>query len=79
MPEELYYIQSRGCVGNCLLWWAEGGHGYVCDLSKAWRVPKSQAESICSDRPTQDIPWPVALVDAVSERHVNCQSLEGKL
>jgi len=32
-----YYLQRSegGYVGNCLLWWRKGGHGYTCDLKEA--------------------------------------------
>ena len=68
--EELYYIQNVGYVGNCLKWWAQGGHGYTCNLLKAWRVSKHEAESICQGRPDEDIPWPVSKAEALVQWHV---------
>ena len=50
--EELYYIHCRAhgaYVGNCMLWWAEGGSGYTCDLDKAWKVTGEEADSIARE------------------------------
>ena len=67
----LCYIQdARNCVGNSVLWWAEGGHGYTSDLSKAWRVPATWK----ADRDT-DVLRPCAEMDALAERHVDLQKL----
>lgn len=34
--EPMYYIRNtKAVVGNSILWWADGGHGYTCDLRKA--------------------------------------------
>ena len=41
--EEGYYIQDvRRYIGNSVVWWAVGGHGYTTDLKKAWRVSKEK-------------------------------------
>ncbi len=66
---ELYYIQHKGFVGNCLLWWCVNGGGYTCNLDKAWKVNLAQAKEICASRPTQDIPRKVSEIDAIAERH----------
>jgi len=73
--QTLYYIQSRGCVGNCALWWRAGGSGYTCDLKQAWKVTFQEAVRICRDRPQEDIPRPVELVDRLSEQHLDVQQL----
>lgn len=69
----MYYIQNKGYVGNCLLWWREGGNGYTCDLSEAWRLPEEKANDICKSRPEEDIPHPVDLVNSIAVRHVSCE------
>lgn len=69
--EQLFYIQnSRGCVGDCLLFWREGGHGYTCNLEEAWAVERMQALDICRSRPGEDIPRRKADMDRIAERHV---------
>lgn len=71
--EPLYYIQHKGYVGNCLLWWCTSGHGYTTNLDKARQVPKSEAEDICRSRPEQDKPRLSSLVDARAHRHLDCE------
>lgn len=69
--EPLFYIQdTRSTVGNSALWWAEGGHGYTCDLRHAWKVPASWKP----DRDT-DLLRRCDVVDALAERHVDVQKL----
>lgn len=68
--EALYYIQHKGYQGNCLVWWADGGHGYTCDLDKAWKVQGSRARDICKDRPMEDFPRSAKDVDRFAVRHV---------
>ena len=76
--EELYYIHCRAhgaYVGNCMLWWAEGGSGYTCDLDKAWKVTGEEADRICRDRPDDDIPYLASVVDANARRHADHQGI----
>lgn len=75
MEEELYYIRNNGYVGNSLIWWGKGGKGYTCDLNKAWRVTREEAESICRNRPDEDSMYRVADMDAIAQRHVDMQDL----
>ncbi len=70
MSEPLYYIQNKGYQGNCLVWWADGGSGYTCDLDSAWKVPKNKALAICESRPDQDFPRAVADVEKFARRYV---------
>ena len=43
MSDEKYLLwDTRSYVGNCILWWAPNGHGYVTDvdaISNAHRPP----------------------------------------
>lgn len=70
---KLFYIQNKGHVGNCAIWWREGGSGYTCNLDEAWKVPEDQAKSICRTRRGEDVMWPAGVVDASAQRHVDCQ------
>lgn len=72
-PEALYYIQNRGYSGNCLRWWKEGYNGYTSNLNEAARVTLDEAKRL-TQRP-DDSAWPVAVVDSMSERHVNGNKL----
>ena len=74
--KDVFVILNRGpVVGNCALFWCDGGHGYTCDLDKAWKVDGEKAEDICSCRPEEDfaIPYDVAVAD--SKRHCSADTL----
>lgn len=72
--EPMYYIRNaRAVVGNSILWWADGGHGYTCDLKKAWKVPESKARSICRDRPKEDFMVPAKKAESSTQLHVDSQ------
>lgn len=77
MSESLYYIQNKGFVGNCLLWWREGGSGYTCNLNEAWKVSKEEAGRICRTRPREDIAHPVSLIDSLAVRHATSTKAAG--
>jgi hypothetical protein len=71
--EPLYYIQdTRSYCGNSVSWSCPQGHGYTCDLDKAWRVNKAQAEIICRNRDTDKM-WPCEEIDKRSQRHFDMQ------
>ena len=56
--DEMYYIQdSRGYVGNSVLWWGLESRGYVCDMRRAQKYTKQQMLEICLDGRETDIPW----------------------
>lgn len=74
IEDELYYIQSLGYVGNCLLWWKKGGSGYTCNLDDAGIFSMKEASALTSRE--EDIFWPKDYVDSVVERHVDCQDLD---
>ena len=70
-----YYIQNRLPVGNCVLWWREGGNGYTCDLDKAGLFDETEAPKIVKSRPDIDIAWKRYDVEAYAVRHVDLQNL----
>lgn len=70
MIEELFYIQNKGFVGNCLMWWHATRSGYTCNLDTALKVTRAEAEQICRTRPKEDIPHAVTFVDSRAMRHV---------
>jgi hypothetical protein len=72
---DMFYIQNRGPVGNCVSWWAVGGHGYTCDIRGAWIVDKDTALRIVQDRPEIDTAWPVNFIDSLAVHHVDIQRL----
>jgi hypothetical protein len=60
-----YYLQdSRGNVGDNLMFWMPAGGGYTSNIDKASRFTEAEAFAQHQSRPT-DVPWPV---DYVRER-----------
>ena len=77
-PRE-YYIQrhASGCVGDCMLWWVKGGHGYTCDLDRAEVWTQEDAEElIASDRGEKYTAWEKSGVDASSVRHASIELID---
>ena len=81
--EDLYYLQdSRGYVGNDVLFWAKGSAGYTTNIDKAELFTKEQAMLQNKCRET-DIPWPEKYIrnktrPAVDMQYINRnEALEG--
>ena len=73
LSEELYYLQdSRGYVGNDMLFWAKDGKGYTTDLSRAHVYTRHDAVSQHNFRET-DIPWPKNYIDQRTRPAVDMQ------
>jgi rubrerythrin len=67
-----FYLQdSRGYVGNDVLWWANEG-GYTTDLSKAEIFTQEKAVKQHQCRKT-DIPWPKDYIDHKTRPAVDMQ------
>lgn len=76
MSAELYFLQdSRGTVGNSLMWWAGDGNGYSSDLSKADLYTRDEAIAKHRSRPS-DVPWPQHYVTARQRIVVDMQYLD---
>jgi len=69
---EFYLQDSRGYVGNDVLWWAKDGKGYTTDLSKAHVYSQEDAVRQHECRET-DIPWPKEYIDARTRPAVDVQ------
>jgi len=72
MSNQFYLQDSRGYVGNDVLWWAKNGNGYTTDLSKAHIYNKDEAVKQHESRYT-DIPWPKDYIDAKTRPAVDMQ------
>lgn len=71
-----FYLQdSRGYVGNDVLWWAKNGAGYTTDLSKAQMYSQEDAQRQHNCRET-DIPWPKEYIDARTRPAVDMQYIK---
>lgn len=67
MSDGLFYVlDTRQVVGNCGLWWAPEGKGYVCDLREAGKFTEEQTKNM---RDT-DAPVPCAVAEANVVHHV---------
>lgn len=80
--DQLFFVQdSRGLVGDSLMFWAVGGNGYTSDLRQAARFSKAQVVAMNSSRES-DIPWPsdyllerfYTAVDMQYLRNADCRS-----
>ncbi len=70
---QLFYLQdSRGYVGNDMLFWAKGGNGYTTDLRKAEIYSREEAyqQHVCRET---DIPWPKEYIDERTRPAVDFQ------
>ena len=66
-PDAMYFVQdARTPVGNCGLWWAPNGNGYVCSIDDAGRYTGAH----CLSLRATDVPWPVDYVLDHTVRHV---------
>ena len=73
--EPMFYIQdTRQFVGNCPVWWAPNGAGYVTRLDEAGRYTEQEAVKQNRTRDT-DVPWPCAEIDAIARHTVDFQHM----
>lgn len=71
-----FYLQdSRGYVGNDVLWWAKDGNGYTTDLSKAG-VDSQEAAQRMHDSRRSDVPWPKSYIDGKTRLAVDIQHIK---
>jgi hypothetical protein len=67
-----YYIQdSRGYVGNDVLWWRPNGNGYTTDLNEAGVYTREEAYG----KRETDVAWPVEHINPLITRTVDMQRL----
>lgn len=71
-PDDRYYIlDTRGCVGNCAMWWAPDRKGYTSELNKAGLYTAEQ----CRGLRETDIPILREIVERHAVRHVRLDRL----
>ena len=77
-----YYVENiqRGRVGNCLLFWRKGGHGYSCNLAEAEVFPEGSPllESLAEDKEKYRV-WPKEYLDGNTVTHVDHQRVNEEL
>ena len=65
-----YILDTRTVVGNCALWWRQGGHGYTTQLEEAGLFAANEH----SLRET-DVLVPEAVAQAHAVTHVRLDTL----
>ena len=77
--QEEYYIQrhASGYVGNNLVFWSKGGHGYGTDLGNAERFSEEAMQKrLQSDQGAKYRAWPCSYVDSKCVRTADHQLLD---
>lgn len=70
-----YYIQdTRGFVGDSVMWWRPDGKGYTINLEEAGEYDEEKARAIETNRST-DKPIPCEVARAASSTHVMADRL----
>lgn len=71
-----YYVQNkeRGYLGNSPLWWAQGGHGYTDDLSRAEQFTDEASAQMVKENPDKWARWPSVLIDQYAHRVFDSQN-----
>jgi hypothetical protein len=74
-----YYIQrhASGYVGDCLIWWRKGGHGYTCDIDDAeiFEDNDDQFKSVVKDV-SKYTAWEKDYIDSVVLKHVSSENVD---
>lgn len=73
---QLFYVQKVGYVGNSLLWWRKGGHGYTPDIKDAevW-TDGDELKEVLRDRDFNA--WPKEYIDGHVQHHIDYQTVDG--
>jgi len=69
--EKLYYMQNRGPVGNCILWWAKDYAGYTTHLEDAHVFTVEEAKKV--SKREIDVLWDKDFIDSIATRQVDMQ------
>lgn len=75
-----YYIHdtSRGYVGNCMVWWRKGHHGYTCDIRDAHVFDESELRAYLNG--TDDlVAYPVEHIAPLVKHHIDMQTIDREL
>lgn len=77
MGDEYLIQDSRGLVGNCVLWWGPNRCGYTSRVEEAGIYSREEAYAQRKSRKT-DIPWPRDVVMKAAKLTVDRQFLPRK-
>jgi len=75
-----FYIHdtTRGCVGNSMVWWKRGHHGYTCDIREAHVFFESELPQYLRHA-TDLVAYPVEHVRATVAHHIDAQRIDRSL
>lgn len=65
--QELYYIRTRGYIGNGLVWWRPNSAGYTSDLKQAGKYTYEKAYSICISSHGDSLAYCCSKIDRLGE------------
>lgn len=74
MIDKFYIQNTRGYVGNSMLWWKHDNCGYVCDIREAKVFTKIEAEKLCKRGVYLKV-WPKEFIDARISHHIDIQDM----
>jgi hypothetical protein len=74
----LYYLQVKGFLGDSLLWWKKGKHGYTADIQQAEVWTRDAAFAQHRVRPDTDFPWRKDYIDSRLQHHVSSEKVRRK-
>ncbi len=75
MPTKYVLVDLRSCVGNCVMFWAEGCSGYTCEIEKAHVFDEAQAFGQHRVRPEIDHPIPLDVAKSLVVSHVRREAV----
>ena len=80
--EKLYYLQdTRGYVGNSMLWWRHDDCGYICDIREAKVFTKAELKVrrlSVSAKGDNKRAWPKEYIDKRISCHIDMQDCDYK-
>lgn len=74
--EQLFYVHdtTRGYVGNCMVWWRKGHHGYTCDINDAHIFTEDELRRRASADDL--VAYPVEYITSIVSVHVDMQKVD---
>jgi len=75
--EQRYYVHdnTRGYVGNCMVWWKHNDAGYVCDITEARKFTLAELHHLDAD---DLLAYPVGYINDRVRCHIDMQSVDFK-
>lgn len=72
-----FYIHdtTRGYVGNSMVWWKRGHHGYTCDIREAHVFDESELAQYVN-KADDLVAYPVEHIDPLIAHHIDMQSVD---